>query len=354
MLHRLRVLEIPGVVRLTGPRPGGVPVFEERWQLTVVEHRLVALIEAGAYGATLDVAATAVLEERLTAAGPDVEGLAETLFDAAQCGIDALPGRVLDGIGPAVAGVRELAPLGRVLGVVLALWRHDDLYGLARSAALTVVLASCVRRILWLAEGVRGGPAPADMARLHALVAARDAVRHAADVPGIDRTAALAVMTRIARARDAPPDMRGAALGFTRSLGADPIDDLDAERAVRGSSAPEMLGDWLAGMFALAREEVYGDDPDGGNGLLEVLDTVVGAMGEHDFLVALPALRQAFTWFPPRERETIARNLLARRGVTVAGAGLLRLADDPMALARARELDAYVDALLVREGLVAG
>jgi hypothetical protein len=352
VLHRLRVLRIPGIVGLSGPRPGAVTAFEERWQLTAAEHRLVALIEAGAYGATLDVAATAALEERLTATGPDVEGLAETLFEAAQCGIDALPERVLDSIGPAVAGVRELAPLGRVLRVVLALWRHDDLYGLARSAALTVVMASCVRRILWLAEGVRGGAAPADMGRLHALIAARDAVRHAPDVGGIDREAAVAVMTRIAHAADAPPDLRGAALGFTRSLGVEPTED--AERAIRGSSAPPTLGDWLAGMFALAREEVYGNDPHDGNGLLDVLDTVVGAMGEHDFLVALPALRQAFTWFPPRERETIARNLLSRRGVTASGPGLLRLIDDPMALARARELDADVDALLVREGLVAG
>ena len=68
--------------------------------------------------------------------------------------------------------------------------------------------------------------------------------------------------------------------------------------------------------------------------------------------MALPALRQAFAFFPPRERERIARHLLARRGLVGSARSLLRLAATPELLAEARALEARVDELLVREGLV--
>jgi len=48
--------------------------------------------------------------------------------------------------------------------------------------------------VLWLVEGIHGGPSPADLARLRALVATRDAVRYA----GLSRDPALAVMHRLA------------------------------------------------------------------------------------------------------------------------------------------------------------
>jgi hypothetical protein len=83
-----------------------------------------------------------------------------------------------------------------------------------------------------------------------------------------------------------------------------------------------------------------------------VLDDLLAAMIEHDFLVALPALRQAFAYFPPRERETIAERLLERRGLTGSGRSLLRITTPVEVLAAARELEAHVDALLAREGLV--
>jgi hypothetical protein len=68
----------------------------------------------------------------------------------------------------------------------------------------------------------------------------------------------------------------------------------------------------------------------------------------------LPALRQAFTYFPPRERETVAGHLLARRGIGGTGRALLRPpAVDPVLTAAAAELEARVDAVLIREGLLA-
>jgi hypothetical protein len=346
VLHRLRVLAVPGFARDTGPAIGTDPVLTEIWSAEPDEHRLVALIEAGAYGPTLAGAATARLEERITTAGADPERLVTVLFDAALCGIDELTAGVLPAIARSVGAAGELRPLGRVLAVVLGLWRHDLLLGTAGSSTLGAVITAAVDRVLWLVEGIHGGPGSADPGRLLALVAVRDAIVHAGEPLGIDRDAALPVMHRIAADPSAPPDLRGGAFGFGWSLGTVG----DPARAVRGAAAPATLGDWLAGLFALAREEVLAV-PEHGEGVLEVLDGLIGGMSEQEFLVPLPALRQAFTFFPPRERATIAGRLLARRNLGGSGRELLRLTIDPYLVAQAHELESHVDDLLAREGL---
>ena len=343
ILHRLRVLEIPGCTRRSGPATGIDPVLAEEWHLCPDDTQLPAIIEAGGYGRVLDEAADAVLAERIADAEGDVERLAGALFDAALCGSGELSDQVLHDARRAVAAATAIGPVGRVLAVVLALWRHDDLLGTARSSTLAAVVEAAVRRILWLAEGVRGGAAPADRPRIEALVAVRDALVHAGPAVGLDRAAAIEVAARIAGAADAPPDLRGAAFGFGWSLGG----RVEPVRAVRGAFAPASAGDWLAGLFALAREEVLA-----AGGVLDLLDDLLCAMGEQEFLIALPALRQAFAYFPPRERETIAERLLERRGVAGSGRALLRLPAAADLIAAGRALDDQVEAVLTREGLI--
>ncbi|MDR7279876.1 DUF5682 family protein [Catenuloplanes atrovinosus] len=345
VLHRLRILGVPGFTRRSGPRTGIDPQPVEEWTLARDDRRLPALIEAGGYGATLGEAAGALLAERVLLVGGDVERLAAVLFDAALAGIPDLPGRVLDAIGRAIGATPEMGPLGRVLEIVLALWRHDRLLGTAGSAPLGTVIAESVARILWLAEGVRGGAAPADLPRIAALAAVRDALVHAGAALDLDRDAALDVAARLALSADAPPDLRGAGFGFGWSLGAERAGD--PARVVRGAFTPSSAGDWLAGLFALAREEVLQ-----AGGVLDVLDEAMDAMGDEDFLIALPALRQAFEFFPPRERDTIARHLLARRGIAGDSRALLRLDAAPDLIAAGVELDGRVADLLHREGLI--
>jgi hypothetical protein len=350
ILHRLRVIDIPGYRRDAGPATGVDPVLEERWGCASPDTQLSALIEAGAYGATLLDAAGAVLEERTSQAGGDIDRLATVLFDAALCGIGELSDRVLAAIAGSIGAVADLGRLGRVLAIVLGLWRHDRLLGTARSATLGAVITAGVTRVLWLAEGVRGGAAPADLRRLGAVAATRDAMVHAGAALDLDRGAATAVMGRLTHDPAVPPDLRGAAFGFCWSLGGHE----DAARAVRGVATPALLGDWLAGLFALAREDVLDGRPEdaAGDGVLAVLDELLAAMDERDFLIALPALRQAFGFFPPRERETIARQLLDRRGLRGSARSLVRGGVDHAVLLRARMLETQVDALLAREGLL--
>lgn len=341
LLHRLRVLAIPGLVRTSGPLPAGGPVLVEQWTLTESDDRLPALIEAGGYGVDPQEAAAAALAERISAA--DLDRLADLLFDAALCGIGELTGQVLDDLARAVGAAADLGSLGRTLTVVLAMWRHDGLFRTGGSATLGAVIAAATRRALWLAEGVRGGAAPADLKRIDALIAVRDALTHAATPLELDTEAALGVADRLAACQDAPPDLRGASFGLGWSLRGTTV--ADPARAVRGAFTPVSAGDWLAGLFALAREEVLHTD-----GMLELLDELVGAMTGHDFLVSLPALRQAFEYFPPRERHIIATRLVERR--SGSSWDLMRLDVAPELVAAGMALDERVDTALRREGLI--
>lgn len=343
-LHRLRVLRIPGVVRTSGPRPAGGPELVERWTVTETDDRLPALIEAGGYGVDPQEAAASVLAERIREA--DLDQLADVLFDAALCGIGELAVQVLDDLARAIVAAADLGSLGRTLTVALAMWRHDDLFATRGSTTLGTVVRAATLRALWLAEGVLGGPVPADPQRIDAMAAVRDALRHAGPPLGLDVDAALGVADRIAACQDAPPDLRGASLGLGWSLRGTAA--ADPARAVRGAFVPASAGDWLAGLFALAREEVLHT-----GGMLELLDELVSAMSDHDFLVALPALRQAFGYFPPRERHLIATRLVElRSGAGASAWDLMRLEAAPELVAAGMALDERVDEALRREGLI--
>lgn len=87
---------------------------------------------------------------------------------------------------------------------------------------------------------------------------------------------------------------------------------------------------------------------DAAESLIDVLDGLVSALSDEEFLSGLPALRQAFTFFPPRERDRIAARLLERRGVRGSSRSLLRTTADPLLIARARALEESVSRLLAR------
>lgn len=336
ILHRLRVLRIPGFERTSGPSEGAAPQLDEQWTLRPADERLAALIEAAENGATLEEAAGAVLERRSRDA--QLEHLATILFDAVLCGISALSGQVQQSLNDGVRATGDLAALGSVLSGVLGLWRHDRLFGTRKDPLLGSVIDAGTARVLWLVEGLHGGPAPADPHRLKAMAATRDAVLHAKSALSLDIADVTGVATRVSNDVEAPPDLRGAALGLAWTLGSQP--DVRKVRNI------EALGDWLTGLFAVAREEVLAS-PD----LVGVLDELVSAMNEDEFLVALPALRLAFSYFPPRERETIAATVLHHRGVEGSAKGVTRLTVDPMVVAEAMAIEKRVDALLLKGGL---
>ncbi|MFE4331776.1 DUF5682 family protein [Streptomyces sp. NPDC056831] len=357
VLHRLRVLGIPGHGRTTGPEHGIDPVFTERWEARSDSGREAALVEAGAYGATLSEAAAATLTERTRDAAAEADDLARALFDAVLCGMDGLSGQLLGDLASGVGELKDAGSLGDILSTALGLWRHDRVFGVAHGPLLAAVIDGATGRLLWLLEGARGASG-VDFPRLRAVVAVRDALLHAPELLSVPWETAAAIAWRISGDPGAPIDLRGAAFGLHRALAQASDTSGDPAETVRTivTAGTDALGDWLAGLFALARDEVTGavrneDGNERGGGtesLIDVLDSLVCALPDNEFLSGLPALRQAFAFFPPRERDRIAARLLVRRGVRGSSRSLLRTTEDPLLIARARSLEESVSRLLAR------
>jgi hypothetical protein len=121
----------------------------------------------------------------------------------------------------------------------------------------------------------------------------------------------------------------------------------EATRAARSAAHPKTFGDFLAGLFALAREEALRSP-----GLVAALDAVISGLGADDFLVAVPSLRLAFGYFPPLEKQTLARALVGARGGDPGDAReLTRLPVAPHVALRGLALDASALARARRYGL---
>jgi hypothetical protein len=276
-----------------------------------------ALVEAAALGGSLATATAASLEERARTAG-GLQALAQCLVDSSLAGLSALQARWLAEVQAGVAREPAFDQLGAALSRLLMLRRGEVVFGEVGVVELQQVLGACFERGLWLLEGLEGETAPYDERLVRAVEALRDVARE----PGlaVDAERARAVCGRRARAVTAPPAVRGAALGFGWSLDAEDAGEEAVVALVKSAAHPKTLGDFLSGLFVLARE-VAPRAPL----LLEAIDAAVSAMTRDDFLAALPSLRQAFSYFPPRERLGLAEAVLAR-----GGQGAL----DPMALLR--------------------
>jgi hypothetical protein len=303
ILHRLRVLDIPGFRRAKGPQWATDVETAEVWEIRQLFETESALIEAAAWGATLETAAAAKLSEALEQAAGKLSRLAVLLGEAVFTGIETLSAQVLDRVAEGAQREPSFAELGDAGVHLLALFRHGALLGVEGAQAVGVVLSAIYSRGLWLVEGLQGETAPANEAELRAVALLRDLVRFASGALLADRAQGEAVMQRRGQDRQAPPAIRGAAIGFLWSTGQGSVDD--ASRGLAGVSRPESIGDFLAGLFSVAREEVMGSE-----GLVAAIDSALNALESHDFLVSLPAMRMAFSFFPPRERERMAQRIV--------------------------------------------
>ncbi|MBX3232076.1 MAG: hypothetical protein KIT84_19825 [Labilithrix sp.] len=338
VLHRLRVLAIPGVA-LARRRS----VLVEEWSVARSLDAEAALIEAAAWGASLESAAAARLEDH-AAGARGMAALVRVLEAAARIGIDALALRVAAEVRAAIDVERSFADLGAGLAALVALHAHDVLFGAEGAPLIGAAIAAAYERGLWLCEGVAGA---AGEGEIRAVLALRDALARRGASLGLDPALAEAVMARRAVDPDAPAALRGAAFGFgARSE--------SVVAAVGRMGRPETLGDFLAGLFALAREEMGRSEE-----LLRVVDDLVGRMDRADFLRAIPSLRMAFEWFPPREKEAIARAVLSLHSLRsplslsleTPARSLTRLDVSAAVVVRGLEVDAAVTALARRYGL---
>ncbi|CAA2102465.1 DUF5682 family protein [Variovorax paradoxus] len=330
VLHRLSILRLPGVRRTQGPKLAMSGERTELWTLGEPLEQQAALIEAGAWGASLHDAARARLEDDLRQAHGQIGPLAEGINQAAWAGLSALSDSLLRELQGAIASEPRFEALGPALSVLHTLLRHGHTLGMAGAPVLRVVISAGFDRALWLLEPA-ADVAPADMQphieghrALRQIVA--DVLAHAQDhghdaaapsLLDVEPARALAVWQRKASDASAAPVSRGAALGAVLSLagrmaGAQPQEDgvSEAMQLLHSLPAP-VLGDALTGLLALARE-VLASEP----AFIAGMDRTVQALDNADFVRAMPSLRGAFSWLPPQERGLLADQVLALHDAT--------------------------------------
>jgi hypothetical protein len=353
VLWRLRLVGISGFnldgVEAPGAARGLGTDFHylERWRVRRTDASLAELIEAGAWGPDLESAAHARLTERLH--GVDAPAaLADAVVDAVRAGYADLGERTLDALDGALVRSNDHGALA-LAGLRLAVLAEQGFWGESLAPRLAPLLASLLTRLTWLIEGIDGAQAPASTADIDAVRCIERLARTDLALASQTTAAAFALMQRRSIDERAPPALRGAAFGLLWRRGAVVAHDAVAA-AARAMPTAVALGDFLSGLFALAREEVVASAS-----LVAALDRSVSALGEEEFLVALPALRQAFAWFPPRERGELALVVAQLHGAGSSAARALtaRLTTDVDTYARARDLERDVDATLARYGLAA-
>lgn len=315
-LHQLALLAIPGIHCLKGVGQAMSGEMTERWQLRSPLEQLPALIEAASYGATLADAALAKLEEALLELHGGqgiVVALVKLLNQAALAGLADFSTRVLEQLTEAVSQEGSFEDLGTALETAHTLYRHGENVGMQGSPILLAVVQIAFDRALWLCES-HGSVNPADSHRhitafqaiclvTRDLLALSDADRNTL-FPALEADRALNVWQRKASAIDADPLSRGAALGALLSLhDAQPL--LTQPLALLATFDANKMGDALSGLIALARHQLTQDLT-----FVAGLNQMVTDLDDEDFLLALPAMRGAFAWLPPRERGEFARQIL--------------------------------------------
>lgn len=310
-LWQLRILQVQGA-RLEGTRAPvaarGLPEalrYEEHWSLQQDDRWHPDLIEAAAWGATLEGAARQRLGDAIQAAEADFAAITQCLLQAVRAGLGDLGQGLAARIAATIPQAHDVGALARAARVLLEVvqagfWGTDTRPVLEGSLA---ALAARLQVLLEDRQATSGAALEADVAAVSALD--RMLRLRVAGATGDDRAALLDTLARLARSPFTPPGLRGAALGAAyehEGLGADSHAQLLA--VVRAVPPRDALGDFLYGLFACARELATR-----GDAIPAAMHEALQAMSSEDFLVALPQLRAAFTWFPPRERGLIAQRV---------------------------------------------
>ncbi|MGE0790498.1 MAG: DUF5682 family protein, partial [Sandaracinaceae bacterium] len=357
VLHRLRILALPGVHRVEGPDGAPSPAWSERWRVRPDRRWQATLRARGAYGPTLETAAAKKLTEAV-AATADLATLGALLFDAILAGWRSCGRAIVATLAARARRERRVEALGSLLGVVLAVFEHDARFDARHDPGLASLARALIERCAARLERPIGDDERAARRELPALEAIVHAVRLQAGLE-LDVEPILSAMRRRVRAPHVAAGARGAAAGVlwaSARMEERAVTALTQEvLAERGAAS--RAGDFLAGLFTVAGDEALTSD-----GLLEAIDAHLARLDDAELRDALPSLRSAFATFAPPDRARIARRIrqrygTARYGTARYGMGRgdgraeLTLEADPHVIARGRALEAALDARLRRFGL---
>lgn len=311
ILHRLRLLDVNGYERIAGSDLSvrdDLAKVGERWHIGWSPDFDARCIESARYGPTLAEAAAARLTEAAGGLERDAGRAAILLLDAALAGLTELAGNLLLRLKDLVRSDGNFFTVTPALGHLLYLYRYDAVLETAGRGEIGALVVETYQRGLWLLEGL-GQVTGQDAELLAGLQMLRETFERCEQALQLDRGEFVQVLARIGADRAQRPLVRGGVLGAQWSLGT--TDGEQVKTALRQFADADHLGDFLTGLFALAREQVQRQ-----RDLVLAINELLVRYGDDDFLTALPALRLAFTYFTPREKHHLALTLREALGLT--------------------------------------
>ncbi len=318
LLHAVRLLGIRSFTLLAAPdlvARDDLTRLSETWRIALHRDFEATAIEAAAYGPTVREAVAARLLERSATLERDAEAAARLLIDAALAGIQPLSGLLYRRLAALLVTEASFVRLARALGHLLYLYRYDPMLRTTGRQDLGELLRLAAEWSLVRLESLGQIQNPQD--GVDGLILLLEAHERCGEELELDRQGLIDVLARFVdpkgRKRNSVgdggqlPALRGAALGALWTLGAADDERLEAELGL--FAHPDELGDFLAGLFAVAREAVQRRRQ-----LVTRIDDLVLGFDDEEFLHALPALRLAFSRFTPREKHQLIRTLLTPAG----------------------------------------
>ena len=311
LLHRLNLLSVPWGTR-EDRAAASKGTFKEAWTLRWDPGFVVPLIEAGALGNTLELAAAAKLRQR-AAATNDLRALAALLDDALLAELGAAAADLVKQIENAAAVAADVALLMETLPRLARVMR----YGNVRQADATMVreiINGIVPRVtVGLGVAVASLNDEAAQAMLghvqatHAAIELVESEEHARDWNE--------ALRRIADQPSVHGLIRGRCIRLL--LDGAKIDRDEAfrqmSRTLSRGTEPAQAAHWLEGFLAGSGLLLVHDAK-----LLAMVDDWVTAINGDVFTELLPLLRRTFAAFEKPERRQIGQALIADRSTSAS------------------------------------
>lgn len=345
LLHRLRLLCIGGVGLIGGTDfIGRRDISEpcEVWELVRSPDFDSTCIEASRYGTTLADAASARLVEVAHHSEFNAAEAAKLLVEACQAGIDTLTGDLLLRMEAMIAEESEFITATEALAHLHYLYYYDETLGTKRSISIAKPLADCFTRSLWLLDAL-GQKLTDDRKTIAGIRAIQEVMQRSFDCLIEDREDIQRTLYRVLADAQKHASVRGSVAGMLWNLG-----DADSESILAELFAfhdPNALGDFLAGLYALAREMVQRHPQ-----VVRTIDQALMDFTADRFQLALPAMRLAFTYFTPREKHHMLTTLFQSLGIAPAQS-LPELTVAPETAAQAMAIEAKIFEAMARYGL---
>ena len=348
VLRQLVGLQIDGFALIQGNDMAArddLAEVRERWQLRWSPEFDATCIKAAIYGPNLADAALARLLERAQEIERDAEAAALLLLEASLMGLAPLALDLHRQLSLIVAVDGSFFSVTGAVDHLLYLYRYDAVLGTSGQATVGALLAEAFARGLWLLEGLGTAPGLEEDLLRGVRVLLETFERCGADL-ALDRVGLVGVLQRVSVDPGQGATGRGAAVGALWALGE--ADMTAVQDGMQLFADPDQLGDFLAGLFCLARETAQ-RHPE----LVMGLDGLMMAFDEEEFLHALPSLRMAFTYFTPREKHHLAATLMQALGL--ADAAPLAALEVPVATAaRVHAFEGQLARTLAKYGLRGG